>query len=110
MQDEHGEEDNAVGRKGQALRCGSFGRFNDGSEVGVGTTSLLWVLALAGADRLGLSLHVTAKLTGLATLLALGATASGCCGPPCPGAGRTGRGPVGRDLATVGVYWIERQP
>jgi hypothetical protein len=46
--------------------------FNTSGEKGVGTSSLLWVLLLAGGNRLGLSLHLLAKILGVAVLLTLG--------------------------------------
>ena len=41
-------------------------------EDGVGTTSLLWVLLLATGYSLGLTLHLTAKLLGIASLITVG--------------------------------------
>ncbi len=42
--------------------------FNSPGEDGVGTTSLLWVVLLAGAHWLGVSMHVVAKALGVAAL------------------------------------------
>ena len=46
--------------------------FNAPGEDGVGSTSLLWVLLLATGYGLGLSLHVTAKLLGIVSLIMVG--------------------------------------
>ncbi len=46
--------------------------FNSPGEQGVGSTSLLWVLLLAGGHRLGLSMHVLAKVLGMASLATVG--------------------------------------
>ena len=46
--------------------------FNTPGETGVGTTSLTWVLLLAGADRLGIPLHLAAKVLGLLSLVGAG--------------------------------------
>ncbi len=46
--------------------------FNFPGEDGVGSTSLLWVGLLALGYRLGLSLHLTAKVLGIAALIAAG--------------------------------------
>ncbi|MCP4536753.1 MAG: hypothetical protein GY832_06370 [Chloroflexi bacterium] len=46
--------------------------FNFASEEGVGSTSLLWVLLLAGGHKLGLSMHVLAKVLGIASLATVG--------------------------------------
>ena len=46
--------------------------FNDPAEKGVGSSSLLWVLALGAANRAGLSLHWAAKLLGILSLAGLG--------------------------------------
>jgi hypothetical protein len=46
--------------------------FNAADERGVGTTSLLWVLLLAGGHSLGLSMHVLAKVLGMASLAIIG--------------------------------------
>jgi hypothetical protein len=46
--------------------------FNTTGEKGVGTSSLLWVLLLAGGYRLGLSFHLLVKILGIASLLTLG--------------------------------------
>jgi hypothetical protein len=46
--------------------------FNFASERGVGSTSLLWVLLLAGGHALGLSMHVLAKVLGMASLATVG--------------------------------------
>ncbi len=46
--------------------------FNFADEEGVGSTSLLWVLLLAGGHKLGLSMHVLAKVLGIASLITVG--------------------------------------
>lgn len=46
--------------------------FNDPGEPGVGTTSLTWVLLLAGAVRLGISVHMAAKVLALMSLIGTG--------------------------------------
>lgn len=46
--------------------------FNSPDETGVGSTSLLWVLLLAGGHGLGLSMHVLAKVLGMASLATVG--------------------------------------
>lgn len=46
--------------------------FNDADEIGVGSTSLTWVALLAGAYRLGIPFHISAKLFGLLSLIACG--------------------------------------
>ncbi len=46
--------------------------FNYPGEKGVGTSSLLWVLLLAGGYRLGLSIELLAKALGVASLITLG--------------------------------------
>ena len=46
--------------------------FNSPDEVGVGTSSLLWVLILAAGNWAGLSMHWVAKLVGMAALAAVG--------------------------------------
>jgi hypothetical protein len=46
--------------------------FNQPGEDGVGSTSLVWVLLLAGAYKLGLPLYITAKALGIAALIAAG--------------------------------------
>jgi hypothetical protein len=46
--------------------------FNTPGEVGVGSTSLTWVVLLAGAYRLGISFHVAAKALGLLSLICAG--------------------------------------
>lgn len=46
--------------------------FNVPGETGVGTTSLTWVLLLAGAYRLGIPLHLAAKMFGLLSLIGAG--------------------------------------
>jgi hypothetical protein len=46
--------------------------FNEASEKGVGTSSILWVLLLAAGHKLGLSLHLVAKVLGIASLSTLG--------------------------------------
>lgn len=46
--------------------------FNEPREIGVGSSSLLWVLILAGGNWIGLSMHWVAKLVGLACLAAMG--------------------------------------
>jgi hypothetical protein len=47
--------------------------FNFAGERGVGSTSLLWVLLLAGGHALGLSMHVSAKALGIASLATVSA-------------------------------------
>jgi hypothetical protein len=47
--------------------------FNDNSEKGVGTSSILWVLLLAAGDRIGLSFNAAAKTFGILSLAVLGA-------------------------------------
>jgi hypothetical protein len=51
----------------------SHGRlfFSDASEIGIGTTSPLWVFLLAGLKLLGIPLPLSAKLLGLLMLLTL---------------------------------------
>jgi hypothetical protein len=46
--------------------------FNVPGETGVGTTSLTWVLLLAGAWRLGVPSHLAAKIFGLLSLVSAG--------------------------------------
>lgn len=46
--------------------------FNSPDEVGVGSSSLLWVLILAAGNWAGLSMHWVAKLVGMAALAAVG--------------------------------------
>jgi hypothetical protein len=46
--------------------------FNAPGEIGVGTTSLTWVLLLAAAYRLGIPLHLAAKTLGLLSLISAG--------------------------------------
>lgn len=46
--------------------------FNFPDEVGVGSSSLLWVLLLASGNLLGLSMNWIAKLVGICALAALG--------------------------------------
>jgi hypothetical protein len=46
--------------------------FNAPDEIGIGTTSLTWVLLLSGAYLAGLPMHLAAKLMGLAALIAAG--------------------------------------
>lgn len=46
--------------------------FNFASERGVGNTSLLWVLLLAGGHTLGLPIPVLAKVLGMASLATVG--------------------------------------
>jgi hypothetical protein len=46
--------------------------FNHPDEVGVGSTSLTWVLLLAGAYRVGIPLHLAAKLLGILALIGSG--------------------------------------
>ncbi len=48
--------------------------FNSTDEKGVGSTSLLWVLLLAGGDLLGLPIHVVAKVLGIGSLVIVGIT------------------------------------
>lgn len=45
--------------------------FSFPDEQGVGTSSALWVLLLAGGRILGLSMHVAAKVLGVASLIAV---------------------------------------
>jgi hypothetical protein len=47
--------------------------FNSANERGVGSTSLLWVLLLTGGHTLGLSMHVSAKALGMASLAVVSA-------------------------------------
>lgn len=47
---------------------------NSAGEKGVGTTSILWVLLLAGGHALGLPMHALAKVLGMLALSTLGAT------------------------------------
>lgn len=46
--------------------------FNNPDEKGVGTSSILWTLILAGGKSLGLSMHWVAKLIGVASLATVG--------------------------------------
>jgi hypothetical protein len=46
--------------------------FNSPDEAGIGSTSLGWVLLLAGGYKLGLSMHVLAKLLGIIFLILVG--------------------------------------
>jgi len=46
--------------------------FVTASENGVGSTSILWVLLLATGYSLGLSLHLTAKILGIVSLIMVG--------------------------------------
>lgn len=46
--------------------------FNDPGEIGVGSSSLLWVLILAAGHWSGLSMHWLAKLVGLVSLAVVG--------------------------------------
>jgi hypothetical protein len=46
--------------------------FNISTERGVGTSSILWVLLLAGGDRIGIPLNILAKFMGLISLFILG--------------------------------------
>jgi len=43
--------------------------FNQPNEAGVGTTSLTWVMLLAGAARSGIPLHLAAKIFGFIALV-----------------------------------------
>lgn len=46
--------------------------FNTPGEVGVGSTSLTWVVLLAGAYKLGIPFHLAAKALGLLSLIGAG--------------------------------------
>jgi hypothetical protein len=46
--------------------------FNNPDEKGVGTSSVLWTLILAGEKSLGLPMHTVAKLAGVASLVTVG--------------------------------------
>lgn len=46
--------------------------FSFPDEVGVATSSLLWVLLLAGAYKLGLPMYLVSKLLGIASLAVIG--------------------------------------
>ncbi|MDH5506319.1 MAG: hypothetical protein OEZ02_03785 [Anaerolineae bacterium] len=46
--------------------------FNFAGEPGVGSTSILWVTLLAIGYKLGLSLHITAKVLGITALVLVG--------------------------------------
>lgn len=46
--------------------------FNSPTEIGVGSSSLLWVLILAAGHWAGLSMHWVAKLVGVASLAGVG--------------------------------------
>jgi hypothetical protein len=46
--------------------------FNEPGEKGVGTSSLLWVLLLAGGNRIGIPLYLLAKILGITSLIVLG--------------------------------------
>jgi hypothetical protein len=46
--------------------------FNTASEKGVGSTSLLWVLLLAGSHIAGISMHIAAKVLGMVSLITVG--------------------------------------
>lgn len=46
--------------------------FTSPNEAGVGSSSILWVLLLATGYSLGISLHVTAKLLGIISLILVG--------------------------------------
>lgn len=46
--------------------------FSFAAEKGVGTSSILWVLLLSAGSRVGLSMHLVAKLLGVGSLAAVG--------------------------------------
>lgn len=46
--------------------------FNHVGEIGVGTTSILWVLLLAAGHKLGFSLSLLAKILGMTSLATVG--------------------------------------
>ena len=46
--------------------------FNHPDEIGVGSSSLLWVLILAAGNWIGLSMHWVAKVVGVTALAAVG--------------------------------------
>ena len=46
--------------------------FNEPGEIGVGTSSLLWVLLLAGGIRIGIPIFLLAKILGITSLMILG--------------------------------------
>ena len=46
--------------------------FNYPGEIGVGTTSFLWVLILAVGYALGIPVHLAAKILGISSLILLG--------------------------------------
>lgn len=48
--------------------------FSQPGEKGVGTSSILWVLLLAGGHAVGISMHLSAKMLGAACLAAVGAS------------------------------------
>jgi hypothetical protein len=47
--------------------------FSFAAEKGVGTSSILWVVLLAAGSRVGLSMHLAAKLLGVGSLAVVGA-------------------------------------
>jgi len=47
--------------------------FSVPDEVGVASSSLLWVLLLAGGYKLGLSMYLVSKMLGIASLIVIGA-------------------------------------
>lgn len=46
--------------------------FNSAEEIGVGTSSILWVLMLVAGNWFNLSMHWVAKVAGITTLTAMG--------------------------------------
>ena len=46
--------------------------FNTPSEIGVGTSSILWVLLLSIAYKIGIPVYITAKAMGIISLVLLG--------------------------------------
>ena len=48
--------------------------FSFAAEKGVGTSSILWVVLLAAGSRVGLSMHLAAKLLGVGSLAVVGAS------------------------------------
>jgi hypothetical protein len=46
--------------------------FNTPNEKGVGTSSILWTLILAGGESMGLDMHWVAKVMGVASLITVG--------------------------------------
>jgi hypothetical protein len=46
--------------------------FNNSSEIGVGTSSILWVMLLSSAYKVGIPVYIAAKALGIISLVVLG--------------------------------------